>query len=109
VSKQGRSGNLSNQFSDLLANAGLRKKQTHQKKKDGKGRNAERDTNGLTFHCFRHTAVSLLKDAGVPVATVMEFTGHDSEQMSEHYTHVGTDAMNKAAKAFPDLLESEAQ
>jgi len=108
VAKQGRSGNLSNQFGDLLAQAGLRAKQTHKKQKGGKGRGAERDTSGLSFHCLRHTAVSLLKEKGIPQATVMEYIGHDSEQMSQHYTTVGTDAMNKAAAAFPDLLEPEA-
>jgi integrase len=43
----------------------------------------------LNFHSLRHTAVSLLKDAGIPEAAVMELGGHDSKQMSAHYTHVG--------------------
>lgn len=34
----------------------------------------------------------------------MELIGHDSEKMSEHYTHVGQEAMRKAAEALPDLL-----
>jgi hypothetical protein len=42
----------------------------------------------LSFHSLRHTAVSLLKDAGIPEAAVMELGGHDSKQMSAHYTHV---------------------
>lgn len=36
---------------------------------------------------------------------VMEMIGHDSEQMSEHYTHVGSEALKKAAEALPDLYE----
>lgn len=28
----------------------------------------------------------------------------DSAQMSEHYTHVGQEAMRKAAEALPDVL-----
>jgi hypothetical protein len=37
----------------------------------------------------------------------MEMVGHDSEQMSAHYTHVGThvgrEALEKAAASLPDL------
>jgi hypothetical protein len=45
-----------------------------------------------------------LKDAGVPEAVVMEFVGHDSEEMSRHYTHVGRSALESAAAKYPDLL-----
>lgn len=58
----------------------------------------------LSFHSLRHTAVTLLKEAGIPAAVVMELIGHDSAQMSEHYTHVGQEAMRKAAEALPDLM-----
>lgn len=58
----------------------------------------------LSFHSLRHTAVTLLKEAGIPAAVVMEMIGHDSEKMSEHYTHVGQEAMRKAAEALPDVL-----
>lgn len=33
----------------------------------------------------------------------MELIGHDSEQMSQHYTHVGMEALKKAADALPDV------
>jgi integrase len=105
VSAAGRSGHLSNQFGDLLAAAGLREKLSHQKKERGKGRDHRRTSTGLSFHCLRHTAVSLLKDAGIPAAAVMELIGHDSEQMSQHYTHVGQDALRKAADALPDIMQ----
>jgi len=39
-----------------------------------------------------------------PQAAVMELVGHDSEQMSAHYTHVGFDALNQAAQALPDVF-----
>jgi integrase len=52
---------------------------------------------------LRHTAVTLLKDAGIPEAVVMELVGHDSEQMSAHYTHVGQEALEKATAALPAL------
>jgi integrase len=95
--RQGRSGNLSNQFSDLLAQAGA----PHRSK--GKGRDGLRASNALTFHSLRHTAVSLLKDAGIPGAVVMELVGHDSKEMSKHYTHVGQDALVRAAASLPEI------
>lgn len=33
----------------------------------------------------------------------MELIGHDSEQMSQYYTHVGQEALKKAAEALPDF------
>ena len=85
----------------VLAQAGLRKKAPHRSK--GKGRDGKRSSNGLSFHALRHTAVSLLKDAGIPEAVVMELVGHDSEAMSAHYTHVGTEALAKAVAALPEI------
>jgi integrase len=102
VSKQGKSGHLSNQFADLLAEAGLREKKPHRKN----GNTAPRDDSGtgaLSFHCLRHTAVTMMKEAGIPAAVVMELIGHDSEQMSNFYTHVGAEAMQEAADSLPDL------
>ena len=83
-----------------MAQAGLRKKAPHRSK--GKGRDAKRSSNGLSFHALRHTAVSLLKDAGIPEAVVMELVGHDSEAMSAHYTHTGEEAMRKGAAVLPE-------
>jgi integrase len=101
VRSQRRSGTLSNQFSDLLAQAGLREKGSHKRK--GKGRAEKRKSGGLSFHALRHTAVSLLKDAGIPEAVVMELVGHDSKAMSAHYTHVGTEALEKAVGSLPSV------
>ena len=47
--------------------------------------------------------MTLMKEAGIPEAVVMELVGHDSEQMSQHYTHVGAEALRKAAAALPKL------
>jgi integrase len=101
---QGKSGHLSNQFADLLAQAGLRNKVPH-RKTHGRGRGARRvGAYNLSFHCLRHTAVTLLKEAGIPDAAIMALVGHDSVAMSAHYTHVGRDALQRAANALPDLL-----
>ena len=105
MNRQGKVGNLSNQFADLLAQAGLREKKAHRKTgKAGVGRGVGSGTGTLSFHCIRHTAVSLMKDAGIPEAVVMELVGHDSEQMSAHYTHVGHEALAKAAASIPSIM-----
>jgi integrase len=100
VQSQGRANSVSNWFVDLLAQVGLRRKQNHQGR--GIGRAAKRAPSQLSFHSLRHTAVSLLKDAGIPQAVVQELVGHDSEQMSALYTHVGREALERAA-ALPEI------
>ena len=100
-SHRGRVGLLSNQFVDLLSQVGLREKRSHER--TGRGNGTRRKQSEISFHCFRYTAVSLLKDAGVPEAVVMEMVGHDSEQVSAHYTHVGREALEKAAAALPQI------
>jgi len=52
---------------------------------------------------LRHTAVSLLKEAEIPQAVVQELVGHDSEQMSALYTHVGRETLERAAAALPEI------
>ena len=104
IEKQGKTGHLSNQFADLLAQAGLRKKLPHRKTND-KEQGRRRRSGDLSFHSLRHTAVTLLKEAGIPQAVVMELVGHDNEEMSQHYTRVGRTALEGAARAFPDFSE----
>ena|ERR1700751_6139347 len=89
-------------FADLLAQAGLRERAPHHLSK-GKGRSSQRASNSLSFHSLRHTAVSLLKDAGIPEGVVMELVGHDSKSISAHYTHVGAEALEKAVAALPEF------
>jgi len=101
VTEQGRAVSISNWFSDLLFQAGLREKLSHQSR--GIGRNTRRSNSELSFHSLRHTAVSLLKDAGIPQAVVQELIGHDSEKMSALYTHVGREALQKAAATLPEI------
>ena len=56
-----------------------------------------------SFHSLRHTAVSLLKDAGIPDAVVMALVGHESAAMSHRYTHVGKEALARAAASMPEI------
>ena len=98
----GRVVTLSNRFADLLAQCGLRTKKPH----DiivGDGRDGRRQRHELSFHCFRHTACSILKESGVPQGVVMELIGHYSEQVSAMYTHVGLESLKKACAALPTV------
>ena len=99
--QNGRVGTLSNQFADLLVAAGLRPPQTRQSR--GTGRSSRRAGLELSFHCLRHTAVSLLKDAGVPDSVVMALVGHGSVAMSHRYTHVGTESLARAVQSLPEV------
>lgn len=94
---------LSNQFRDVLARAGLVKRRTHEKVKGGLGRSARRQTGDLSFHSFRHTATSLLKNAGVPQSVVMDIIGHESRAVSQIYTHVGDEEKKRAIAALPTI------
>lgn len=49
----------------------------------------------------------MLKETGISVAVVMELTGHDSEKMSERYTHVTSEALKKAAESLPNVTNEE--
>jgi integrase len=100
--KEGRTGRLGNQFSELLADAGLREATT--KAGTGKGRGARREGQELSFHCLRHTTVSLLKEAGIPDSVVMAMVGHSSKEVSAKYTHVGREALDNAAASLPNIL-----
>lgn len=95
---------LSRQFAEILAAAGLRAKESHEATKEG--RKARRETAPLSFHCLRHTATSLMKNAGISPAVVQDIIGHDSVEMSAHYTVIDLDTKRKALDAaMPDLMK----
>ena len=98
-----RVATLSNQFADILAAAELQKARNHQKTKDGEGRDVERKVGRLSFHCLRHTATSLLKNAGVSDVIAREIIGHDSPEISRVYTHMEKPAMKDAMDRLPDI------
>jgi integrase len=99
--QRGRTNSLSNDFISILVEAGLREKRTHQSR--GIGRSGERTPSDLSFHSLRHSAVSMLKHAGVPDAVVMELVGHESAAMSARYTHTGTQQLAEAIQKLPSL------
>ncbi|MCB1099826.1 MAG: tyrosine-type recombinase/integrase [Verrucomicrobiales bacterium] len=99
VTVQKKSGSLSNKFTRLLARAGLREKPSN--KGTGKGRDAKRVYHPLSFHSLRHTATSMLHEAGVPPAVAQALIGHDSEAIHQVYVSVGDKALQDAAGSFP--------
>jgi integrase len=97
IERVGRAGRISKEFAGLLTAAGLR---TASAAPDDGNARAKHE---LSFHSPRHTATSLLKNAGIPQSVVMDYIGYDSADVSHGYTHTGREAMEKAAAAFPPL------
>lgn len=93
---------LSRQFGEILASCGLAEATGHEGRKEGRG--ARRKASELSFHSLRHTATSIMKNAGISPAIVQDIIGHDSAEMSAHYTHVENDAKRKALATIPALL-----
>jgi integrase len=96
-----RIGTLSNQFYEILVSAGLVAKRSH--KSNGKGRRARRAFNEISFHALRHTATSLMKNAGISPAIVGDIIGHDSPEVNAQYTHIEESAKRRAIESLPDV------
>ena len=45
---------------------------------------------------FRHTAITRMAEAGVPIAIIMERAGHVCPKMTAHYTHISQQAHREA-------------
>ena len=74
-------------FSELLADAGITKG----------GANVK-----LSFHCFRHTFVSRLAEAGVAPDVRMRLVGHTSTENHAIYTHDNV-STRAAVNSLPDI------
>ena len=103
TTQNGRTGTLSNQFAELLVSAGLREARHYPRSGSVKRSSSKRASIELSFHSLRHTAVSLLKDAGVPDSVVQALVGHESASMSHRYTHVGKAALARATDSLPEI------
>ena len=96
---------LSQQFHGILVASGLARK--HGKEATGRGRSQRRNLGEVTFHSLRHTATSLLKNAGVSEIVARDIIGHDSEAVSRNYSHVDDDAKRMAMEKLPDIFVME--
>ncbi len=101
VGEKKLSPTLSGQFRALMVSAGLAELQRHTKQKEGRA--VRRNMRALVFHSLRHTATSLMKNAGISEAVVMDIIGHDSPAVSAMYTHIDGAAKRKAMDSMPDL------
>ncbi len=109
MTRHGKVGSLSNQFGDILAAAGLAPARSHKVKDDSKrkGRATRRETSEISFHCLRHTNVSLLKNAGVSDAVAQDLVGHESSEVSRLYTHIDDKTKREAVNKLPVIGEDD--
>ena len=63
-----------------------------------------RTVHALSFHSLRHTTTSILKNAGLNSAIVMNVVGHQLTAISTHYTTIDSDAKRRAIERMPDIL-----
>jgi integrase len=103
VEKYGNVHTLSQKFYDILFAAGLVPERLSKDKSKGIGRTGKREKNALVFHSLRHTATSLLKNAGVSESIAQDIIGHDSAEMSKHYSHIDLAAKRKAIALLPNI------
>src|ERR1700730_4721464 len=103
VARSQKVGTLSRQFSELMARAGLIAPKKHRKSADCNGRNGCRTMREISFHSLRHTATSLLKNAGVSSAIVQDIVGHESAAISANYTHIDEATKRSALASLPDV------
>jgi integrase len=103
VEKSGGVKTLSRQFYELLADAGLTKPKVHRRSEDALGRDGRRELSQLSFHSLRHSATSLMKNAGINSSVVMDIIGHESEAISAHYTHVDEATKRRAIASLPKV------
>jgi integrase len=101
VERTGNVQRLSSAFYELLVDAGLARARS--RKNNGRGRSVKRETSELSFHSLRHTATSLMSNAGISPAIVQDVIGHDSPEMSAHYTHIEEEAKRRAVESMPDI------
>jgi integrase len=100
-----RTASLSNQFREILVEAGLVQPLPRGHKSTGKGRSQAREASEISFHSLRHSAVTMLKAAGVSDFIAREIVGHESAAVSRQYTHLTTDDKRAAMQRLPDVTD----
>jgi integrase len=101
--KHKRTASLSNHFREILVDAGLVEPRDYKTNK--KGRDQAREASEISFHSLRHSAVTMLKAAGVSDFIAREIVGHESAAISRQYTHLTTDDKRNAMHRLPDVTE----
>jgi integrase len=95
------SASLSNQFREILVDAGLAEPRRHVH--TGRGHGQARKVSEISFHSLRHSAVTMLKASGLSDVFAREIVGHESAAISRQYTHLSTDDLRNAMQRLPDV------
>jgi Site-specific recombinase XerD len=66
----------------------------------------EQKERGICFHSWRHFLNSQLRVSGIPDTITKEITGHASDSMMEHYTHLSREDMDVVQKVQEELVEN---
>jgi integrase len=90
----GRSG-LSRQFRTLMEKAGVSHKEVTAKGAAGRTRYSK------GFHCFRHTFISSLANAGVSADVRQKLTAHSDDSVHLDYTHLERKTFRRAVEKIP--------
>ena len=101
--RTGGASPMSQKFHDVLVSAGIAPARPPKDKGTGKGRSITRERSDISFHSLRHTSTSLLKAAGVSESVTRDIIGHESAEISRHYTHVEDEAKRTAIDKLPDV------
>jgi len=99
--KHKRTASLSNQFREILVDAGLVEPRDY--RTTTKGRASAREASEISFHSLRHSAVTMLKASGLSDVFAREIVGHESAAISRQYTHLSTDDLRTAMQRLPDV------
>jgi integrase len=94
---------LSSQFYAMMVKAGLVQERGHQS--TGKGRDARRESNPISFHSLRYNTTSALKSAGVSDSVAMDIVGHETASISRNYTKIDDTAKRAAVNKLPDITK----
>lgn len=96
---------LSGQFIRLLEAAGIREKKAHTKTAEGRG--GRRQTGDLSYHSFRHTWISNMRQKGAPSAVTEALAGHSNSEVHRGYTRIGIEALTKAISLLPPINQHQ--
>jgi integrase len=80
AAKHKRTASLSNQFREILVDAGLVEARNY--RTTTKGRASAREASEISFHSLRHSAVTMLKASGLSDVFAREIVGHESAAVS---------------------------
>ena len=92
--RSGKSGRveISAKISELFTSLGIKTK--------CEGEDGKRASSDCGFHSLRHTFVTALRSNGATLQVAKELAGHNSDRMTEHYTHED----ERAVLALPDVI-----